>query len=90
MAKDGFYWTDELTEKVIQKCMLSKDESDILKTRVRGYTVKQQALAFDMSESTVARIIAEMKKKYDAIQKQYPDEFPLRKSSKNEEWMDKN
>lgn len=90
MAKDGFYWTDELTEKVIQKCMLSDDESKILKTRVRGYTVKQQALAFDMSESTVARMISEMKKKYDAIQKQYPNEFPLRKSSKNEEWMDKN
>lgn len=90
MAKDGFYWTDELTEKVIQRCMLSKDESDILKTRVRGYTVKQQALAFDMSESTVARLISGMKKKYDAIQKQYPDEFPLRKTSKTEEWMDKN
>ena len=26
MAKDGFYWTDELTEKVIQKCMFSKDD----------------------------------------------------------------
>lgn len=90
MSKDGFYWTDELTEKVIQRCMLSKDESDILRTRVRGYTVKQQSIAFDMSESTIARMIAEMKKKYDALQKQYPEEFPLRKKSKVEEFMDKN
>lgn len=90
MAKDDFYWTDELTEKVIQKCMLSDKEAFILKTRVRGYSVSYQAEKTGYSESTIARLISGMKKKYDALQKQYPDEFPPRKKSKTEDWMDKN
>lgn len=90
MAKDGFYWTDELTEKVIQKCMFSKDESDILRTRVRGYTVKEQSVKLEMSESKISRLIAVMKEKYDSLQRQYPDEFPLRKDSKTEKFMDEN
>lgn len=90
MAKDGFIWTDELTEKVIQKLMFSEDEAFILRTRVRGYSVSYQAQHLNCSESTIARTISKMKKGYDALQKQYPDEFPQRKKSKTEEWMDNN
>lgn len=90
MAKDGFVWTDELTEKVIQKLMFSEDEATILKTRVRGYPVSYQAQLLHCSESKVGRMIATMKEKYDELQRQYPDEFPLRKKSKTEKFMDEN
>lgn len=70
--------------------MLSSDEEYVLKTRVRGYSVSYQAQQLNCSESTIARIISGMKKKYDALQEQYPDEFPQRKKSKTEEWMDNN
>lgn len=90
MAKDDFVWTDELTDKVIKRAMLSKDEATVLKTRARGYSVSQQAELLDCSDSTVARLIASVKRKYDVIQKQYPKEFPARRASKVEEWMDQN
>lgn len=90
MAKDGFIWTDELTEKVIQKLMFSEDEAYILRTRVRGYTVSYQAQHLNCSESTIARTISKMKKGYDTLHEQYPDEFPARKNSKVEKFMDNN
>lgn len=88
--KDDFIWTDELTEKVIEKLMLSDIEATILRTRVRGYSVRYQARLTGYCESSVAKIISKMKKKYDALQEQYPNEFPARKASKVEDWMDKN
>lgn len=88
--KDDFVWTDELTEKVIQRLMLSDKEALVLRTRVRGYSVSSQARMTDYSESTIHRMIANMKKKYDALQEMYPNEFPARKASKTEDFMDSN
>ena len=34
--------------------------------------------------------IAQLKKKYDAVQKEHPDKFPMRKTSKVEKFMDEN
>lgn len=86
----GVLWTDKLTESFIQKAALSDDEAFVMRTRARGYTVTQQAMELNKSESTIHRMIATIKKKYDAVQKEYPDEFPIRKTSKVEEFMDKN
>lgn len=90
MANDDFIWTDELTEKVINKLMFSDDEAYVLRTRVRGYSVSYQAQHLNCSDSTVARMISKMKKKYDALHEQYPDDFPARKASKVEKFMDEN
>lgn len=89
MAKEVL-WTDKLTEAFIQKAALSEDEAYIMRTRARGYTVTQQSIALNKSPSSVARTIAKLKQKYDAVQKEYPDEFPERKSSKVEKFMDDN
>lgn len=86
----GILWTDKLTESFIIKGALSEDEAFVMRTRARGYTVTQQAIALNKSESTIARMISTIKKKYDAVQKEYPDEFPTRKTSKVEDFMDKN
>lgn len=83
-------WTDKLTEEFIKKAALSEDEAFIMRTRARGYTVTQQAMSLNKSESTVHRMIATIKKKYDAVQKEFPDDFPVRKVSKVEEFMDNN
>lgn len=89
MAKQVL-WTDKLTEEFIQKAALSEDEAYVMRTRARGYTVTQQAMALSKSESTIARMIAKLKEKYDAVQKEYPETFPPRKVSKVEEFMDNN
>lgn len=89
MAKQVL-WTDKLTESFIEKAALSEDEAFVMRTRARGYSVTYQARELHKSESTIARMISQLKKKYDAVQKEYPDEFPIRKTSKVEEWMDNN
>lgn len=83
-------WTDKLTEEFIKKGALSDEEAYIMRTRARGYTVTQQALFLGLSESTIHRMIAKLKIKYDAVQKENPDLFPVRKTSKVEQFMDEN
>lgn len=83
-------WTDKLTEEFVKRAALSDDEAYVMRTRARGYTVTQQALALGVSESTIHRMISKLKTKYDAVQKENPDIFPLRKVSKVEKFMDEN
>lgn len=89
MAKQVL-WTDKLTEAFIEKAALSEEEAFIMRTRARGYTVTQQSIALSRSTSSIARSIAVLKTKYDAVQKEYPDIFPVRKTSKVEKFMDEN
>lgn len=86
----GVLWTDKLSEEFIKRAALSEDEAFVMRTRARGYTVSQQAMKLNCSEVTVHRKIAMIKKKYDAVQKEYPDIFPVRRKSKTEEFMDNN
>lgn len=83
-------WTDKLTEEFIKKGALSEEEAFIMRTRARGYTVSYQAMQLNCSEARVHKMIARLKKVYDAVQKEYPDEFPIRLTSKIEEFMDEN
>lgn len=83
-------WTDELTENFIKKGALSDDEAFVMRTRARGYTVSQQAQYLNKSNSSIERMINKLKKKYDAVQKENPDIFPVRITSKVEKFMDEN
>lgn len=83
-------WTDKLTENFIKLAALSEDEAYVMRTRARGYTVTQQAISLNKSEATIHRMIAKLKKKYDAVQKEHPEVFPVRKTSKVETFMDEN
>lgn len=83
-------WTDKLTEEFIQKAALSDEEAFVMRTMARGYTVTYQAMQLSCSEQKIHKMIAQLKKKYDAVQKEYPELFPIRKTSKVEKFMDEN
>ncbi|MCQ2211297.1 MAG: hypothetical protein MJZ34_13515 [Paludibacteraceae bacterium] len=64
----------------IEKAMLNEEEIYILQSRCKNITISSQAMHLHCSESRVNRIIANLKKKYDAVQKEYPEDFPIRTS----------
>lgn len=59
----------------------------ILRTRIYGWTVREQADRLDMSVSSVNRIIKRIKNKYDDVEK-YSAILPPRKNSKKEKNLD--
>lgn len=80
-------WTKLIVEEFIKEAMLSKDEEYIIRTRAKGYTITQQAMALNMSVDNVNKIIARLKKKYDKVSK-YNPLLPPRKYSAKETYMD--
>lgn len=62
-------WNSAILEAFIKEACLTETEEVIIRTRVRGYTITQQAYMLHMSESNVKKIIARLKKKYDNAQK---------------------
>lgn len=83
-------WNKYIYERFVEEAMLSQIEQDILKTRIQKIPISVQASMFNTSESTVSRIIAQLKEKYDDVQRLYPDDFPVRVVSEEEKWMDSN
>ena len=81
-------WTKQLTEQFIDMAMLSDDEAYIIRSRVKGTPVSVQAVCLSCSESTVHRMIATLKRKYDSVQAENPDIFPKRYYSQKERYMD--
>lgn len=81
-------WTNKRMEFFIKEASLSEDEAFIIRTRVKGWSVTQQALELNKSVPTIHRMISKLKIKYDHVQEEYPDELPKRKSSAKETWMD--
>lgn len=81
-------WTKKVLEDFIELAMLTEEEAFIMRSRVKGMTVTQQALELNKSESSVHRMINQLKKKYDAVQAEHPDRFPPRKFSAKETYMD--
>lgn len=83
-------WTKKTYDIFVDEAFLTADEKYILDSRIKGETVTQQCLALNVSRTTVNRYIKNLKDKYDIIAKQYPDIFPKRYKSKEEEYMDNN
>jgi len=81
-------WNKDTYENFCEYAMLNSDERFILKSRIDGMPISEQAYHLSCSASTVSRQIALLKKKYDAVQKQHPDILPERKYSAKETWMD--
>lgn len=81
-------WTLQRYDFFVEKAMLSDDEAFIMRTRIQGWSVSQQAETLGRSESTIHKTIANLKKKYDIVQSEYPDRLPPRKKSDKEKWMD--
>lgn len=81
-------WTEQILKKFEQRALLSEEECYIMESRIRGATVTEQALKLSRSESSIHRAIKALKLKYDLVQMEYPDEFPKRKLSTKEIYMD--
>lgn len=80
-------WSKIILETFIAEAMLSKEEEEIMRTRVAGWSRVEQSMKLGMSLSTVDRLIARLKVKYDNVQKYNPI-LPPRKNSAQETWMD--
>lgn len=80
-------WSKIVLERFIELALLTKEEEEIIRTRVAGWTVTKQAMELGMSESKVNKIIARLKIKYDNVQK-YDPILPPRKVSSKETYMD--
>ena len=80
-------WNKIILERFIELAMLTEDEEAVMRTRVAGWSRTKQSLEMGLSLSTIDRLIASCKEKYDNVQK-YDPILPPRKPSKQEEWMD--
>ena len=80
-------WSKVILEAFIEEACLSKDEEMVMRTRVAGWSRTEQSMKLGMSLATIDRIIARLKKKYDAAQK-YSAILPPRKQSERELWQD--
>lgn len=83
-------WSKQVLTDFCNLALLNEDEIYIMESRVKGTPVSLQADHLCCSESTVHRMIAKLKKKYDVVQKEFPDKFPKRRKSAKETWMDNN
>lgn len=80
-------WTKKIVETFIDEACLTKEEQDILRTRVAGLTISEQSEKFNISVGKVNRIIKRLKWKYDNVQK-YCKDLQVRKESAAELYMD--
>lgn len=80
-------WAKKIVETFIDEACLTKEEQDILRTRVAGLTISEQAEKFNISIGKVNRIIKRLKWKYDNVQK-YCKNLPVRKKSAVELYRD--
>lgn len=80
-------WNKILLETFIEEALLTKEEEWIMRTRVAGWSRTRQAMELNMSISSVDKIIARLKQKYDNLAK-YNPLLPPCKSSDKETWMD--
>lgn len=80
-------WNKIILEEFISIGGLTKEEEEIMRTRVAGWTVTKQSMELGMSRSKVNFLIKRLKAKYDAVQP-YSAILPPRKSSVQETYMD--
>lgn len=80
-------WNKLILETFIEEALLTKEEEWIMRTRVAGWTITQQADKLGMSKSSVDRLIRKLKKKYDNVERTNPL-LPPRKDSAKEIYMD--
>lgn len=83
-------WTTESFEKFVELAELSEFETDVLKTRIEGITINNQAQMLGCSVSKINSAIYRIKLLYDACHIKYPEIFPPRRISEAEEYMDNN
>lgn len=80
-------WNKIILEEFISLSSLTKDEEEVIRTRVAGWTITEQAMKLGMSISKVNAITKRLKIKYDQVQP-YSCLLPPRKHSVEETYQD--
>lgn len=80
-------WNLIILEEFIRIGGLTKEEEEIMRTRVAGWTITQQSMRLGMSTAKVNNLIKRCKIKYDNVQP-YSAILPPRKFSAQETYMD--
>lgn len=80
-------WSKIILEEFIRLAALTRDEEEIIRTRVAGWTITEQSMKLGMSVSKVNAIVARLKVKYDKVQP-YSPLLPPRRFSAKETYMD--
>ena len=65
-------WTKTMLEKFIDEGLLTKDEEQVLRTRIAGWSIVKQSEEMGLSTATISRIITNITKKYKSVQQIYP------------------
>lgn len=82
-------WTKETLETFIEEAMIVDElELKVLRTRIAEWSRTKQSQEFNISLSTLDRIIKKLKHKYNVCQKRRPDFYPKPRLSDKEKWMD--
>lgn len=81
-------WTRRVYEFFCDAANLSKIDRDILAQRIAGMTVTEMSFFYGLSESAIHKRIARMKRLYDEVQREYPEELRPRRKSAAETYMD--
>lgn len=81
-------WTKSMLEKFVEEALLNEEEEKLIRTRIAGWSIVKQSMEFGMSTSSISRIIRGIRRKYIALQPQFPDLFPPIKLTKYELALD--
>ena len=81
-------WTKKTLDFFLEHSGMNDFQKQIMIDRCQNMTVIQMSLKYHCSDSTVHKEIAKIKKIYDVVQKEHPDELPPRKKSSKELYMD--
>lgn len=83
-------WNKILYDEFCDLSMLNDFEKDVLRTRIQGKTITQQADMLNVSTRTIDRAIKKLKTMYDEVQPLSSKLPPRIKNSKTEEYLDNN
>lgn len=73
-------WNVVILEEFIKLACLSEEEERLIRLRVSGYSIVEQAFTLGVSRSTINLMTKRLKKKYDLVQP-YSAILPKRKNN---------
>lgn len=88
---EKYAWTEKRIQTFVECGNLNKEQEDVLRCRLKEYTMTQLCRECNMSPSKANRVLKRVKEIYDAVQADYPElGFRPRRYSEKEKYMDEN
>ena len=83
--KNQIHWTKSLYNSFVDDSILTDLEKKVLYARVwekDKWTITGLSLYFHVSKSTINNCISSIRRKYDYLNKEFPDKYPNRLDKK--------